>query len=94
DKLNSYLSTDCKHVNNVLMWWTQWQATYPTLCCMALNYLSISATSVDIEHIFSCGQLVLSHVCNHLLAQMTCAILCLSSWSLLGLVKDEDVLKV
>jgi hypothetical protein len=35
---------------------------------------------------------LLSHNC--LSAQTTHAILCLGSWSLLGLVKDEDVMKV
>ena len=52
------------------------------------------ATSVDLEWIFSCGHLVLSHVCGQLSAQSTRALLCLGSWSLLGLVKDTDVLAV
>jgi hypothetical protein len=52
------------------------------------------ATSVDVERIFSRGRLLLSHVRNRLSAQSTRAILCLGSWSLLGMVKDEDVLKI
>ena len=58
------------------------------------HWTYITATSVDVEHIFSQGWLLLSHVRNHLSAQTTHAILCLRSWSLLGLVKDEDVMKV
>ena len=50
------------------------------------------ATSMDIERIFSKGCLLLSHVCNRLSAQSTHAILCLGSWSLLNLVKDDDVM--
>jgi hypothetical protein len=53
-----------------------------------------AATSVDVERIFSRGRLVLTHVRNRLSAQTSRALLCLGSWSLMGLVKDEDVLKV
>jgi hAT family C-terminal dimerisation region len=52
------------------------------------------ATSVDVERTFSRGRLVLSHVRSRLSAQSTWALLCLGSWSLLGLVKDTDVLAV
>ncbi|KDQ58888.1 hypothetical protein JAAARDRAFT_127727, partial [Jaapia argillacea MUCL 33604] len=37
---------------------------------------------------------LLSHVCNCLSAQTTCAVLCLRAWSLLGMVKDKDIMKV
>jgi hypothetical protein len=49
------------------------------------------ATSVDVERVFSRGQLVLSHVRSRLSAQTTRAILCLGCWSRLGLVRDGDV---
>ena len=52
------------------------------------------ATSVDVERVFSHGRLILSHVCSRLSAQSTRALICLGSWSLLGLVKDSDVLAV
>ncbi|KAF8236637.1 hypothetical protein L208DRAFT_1251025 [Tricholoma matsutake] len=77
---------------------------------MALDYLTIPgkysyfiffaqtnallATSVDVEHVFNCGHLILSHVHSQLLAQSTRPLICLGSWSLLGLVKDLDVLAV
>ncbi|KDQ56487.1 hypothetical protein JAAARDRAFT_132812, partial [Jaapia argillacea MUCL 33604] len=67
---------------------------YPTLSHMALDYLSVPATSVDVERIFSCGRLLLSHVRNRLSAQSTRAVLCLGVWSLMGMVKDEDISKV
>jgi len=44
-----------------------------------------------VERVFSHGRLVLSHVRSCLSAQSTRAILCLGTWSLLGLVKDSDV---
>ncbi|KIK91089.1 hypothetical protein PAXRUDRAFT_799038 [Paxillus rubicundulus Ve08.2h10] len=56
---------------------------------MALNYLTIPATSVDMQHIFSHDCLLLSYVQNHLSAQTTHALLCVGLWSLLRLVKDN-----
>ena len=43
------------------------------------------------EWLFSCGHLLLSHTHSHLSAQTTQVLLCLGSWSLAGLVRDEDV---
>ena len=51
----------------------------------------ITATSVDVKCIFSCGRLLLSHVHSWLSVQSTQALLCLGCWSLLGLVQDKDV---
>jgi len=50
-----------------------------------------SATSVDVERLFSRGHLLLSHTRSRLSVASTRALLCLGSWSLLGLVRDEDV---
>ncbi|KAG2084069.1 uncharacterized protein F5147DRAFT_589632, partial [Suillus discolor] len=52
------------------------------------------ATSVDVERIFSRGRLLLSHVRSRLSSQSIHALLCLGCWSLMGLVKDKDVLAV
>ena len=43
------------------------------------------------ERLFSRGHLLLSHTRSRLSAQTTRALLCLGSWSLAGLVKDDDV---
>jgi hypothetical protein len=51
----------------------------------------LSATSVDVERLFSHGHLILSHTRSHLSVLSTRALLCLGSWSLLELVRDEDV---
>jgi hypothetical protein len=77
---------------------------------MALDYLSIPgkcvtvysdlispiylATSVDVERVFSRGRIIITHLQNQLSAQTTRSLLCLNYWSLAGLVKDKDVLKV
>ena len=54
----------------------------------------LSATSIDVEHLFSRSHLLLSHVHSQLSAQSTQVLLCLGSWSWLGLVKDTNVLAV
>jgi hypothetical protein len=77
---------------------------------MALDYLTIpgtyiciliyhslivfAATSVNVKRVFSRGHLLLLHVRSRLSAETTHAPLCLGCWSLLGLVKDKDVLPV
>ena len=43
------------------------------------------------ERLFSRGRLVLSHTRSRLSVTSTRSLLCLSSWSRLGLVRDEDV---
>jgi hypothetical protein len=52
-----------------------------------------TATSVDIEQVFSKGRLILSHVQNRLSVQSTHTLLCLGAWAKLGLVKDKDVMQ-
>ena len=53
-----------------------------------------TATSIDVERLFSHGQLLLSHVRSRLSAQTTRSLLCLGTWSTLGLVDDSNVKKV
>ena len=52
-----------------------------------------TATSVDVERVFSEGRLILSHVRNGLLVQSTHALMCLGTWSKMGLVKDKDLIE-
>ncbi|SJL03663.1 uncharacterized protein ARMOST_16509 [Armillaria ostoyae] len=92
DELDRYLSTDPENVDDGLAWWNERRAMYPHLSRMALNYLSIPATSVDVERVFSRGRILLSHIRNRLSAQSTRALLCLGQWSLHGYVHDDDIL--
>ena len=50
-----------------------------------------TATSIDVERLFSRGRLLLSHVRSCLSAQSTRALLCLGMWSELNLIMDDDV---
>ena len=53
-----------------------------------------TATSIGVERLFSTGSLLLSHVRSRLSVQSTRTLLCLNTWSTLGLIKDSDVQKV
>ncbi|PIL28879.1 hypothetical protein GSI_08925 [Ganoderma sinense ZZ0214-1] len=90
-EIERYLSTGTVKVNNPLKWWTDNAALYPNLSHMALDYLSIPATAVDVERVFSKGRLCLSHIRNRLSAQTTRALLCVGEWSRLDLVHMDDI---
>ena len=49
------------------------------------------ATSIDVECVFSKGQILLSHLRSRLSVQSTRALMCLEAWSLMGFVQDCDV---
>lgn len=66
---------------------------YVFLHLFLLDLTALTATSVDVERVFSKGRLVLSHVRNGLSIQSTRALLCLGTWSKMNLVKDNDVMK-
>ena len=51
----------------------------------------LSATSIDVERLFSKGRLILSHVRNRLSAGTTRELLCLNNWIGQGLVTSEDL---
>jgi hypothetical protein len=109
DELEQYLERPVEDVKDPLAWWSKNRVLYPRLSQMALDYLSIpgmcimtspivdlatpTATSVDVERVFSKGRLVLSHVRNGLSVQSTRALMCLGTWSKMGLVKDKDLIE-
>jgi len=50
-----------------------------------------SATTVDVERVFSQGWLLFPHVRNHLSIQSMRTCMCVGAWSLLGLIQDSDI---
>jgi hypothetical protein len=85
---------DIEQTDDAVRWWHERRAIYPKLSCMAIDYLTIPATSVDVERVFSRGRLLLSHVRSRLSVQSTRALLCLGNWSMLNLIKSDDVKKI
>ncbi|PPQ88236.1 hypothetical protein CVT25_005286 [Psilocybe cyanescens] len=96
DELSRYLAEDIIPMKpqDALSWWASKMNIYPRLSRMALDYLSIPATSVDVEHVFSRGRILLSHLRNRTSPQTTRALMCLQVWSILGYVKNKDMLSV
>ncbi|KAG6838295.1 hypothetical protein C0991_000411 [Blastosporella zonata] len=72
NELEHYLSTPTENlhykvngkikIESPLRWWIKHRDTYPRLSRMALDYLSIPATAVDVERVFSAGRQVLSYL--------------------------------
>ena len=58
---------------------------------LILTWMVFEATTVDVERVFFRGRQVLPFVRSRLSAQSTCALMCIGSWSLLGLIKDSDI---
>ena len=51
------------------------------------------ATTVDVERVFSRGRFLLPYTRNQLSSDSFRAQMCVGAWSVLGLVKDKDVVK-
>lgn len=73
-------------------------ATLQSLVCplfilISFRVLMVSgtATSADVERVFSRGRLILPHIRNGMSSQSIRALLCLGDWCRLGLVEDDDV---
>jgi len=84
---------DVLHFLTFLIWLriiSQSQVSVPA-SLLSLLIFCLLATTVDVEQVFSRGQLVLLYVYNCLAIQSTHASLYVSIWSLLGLVKDSNI---
>jgi hypothetical protein len=93
-ELELYLSQPVENVADPLKWWLTHSHTFPTLSQMALDYLSIPATSTAVERVFSQGRHLLSHTRNRMKGKTLCAHLCLGSWARKGLVDVKDLIEV
>ncbi|KAJ2911793.1 hypothetical protein MD484_g8620, partial [Candolleomyces efflorescens] len=91
-ELDRYLATKTvKGVEDPLAWWYENRGSYPRLWRMARDYLTIPATSVAVERVFSQGRLIISHIRNRLSGQSTRALMCLGAWTKQKLVKNSDL---
>lgn len=50
-----------------------------------------TATTVDVERVFSKGRILLSHTRNRLSAQNTRALMCVGEWSRMGFIQPGDI---
>jgi hAT family C-terminal dimerisation region len=93
-KLDEYLRQAVENVANPLKWWYANRSRYPILHRMALDYLSIPATSTEVERVFSQGRHLLHFTQNSLSPSLFRACLCLGSWGRQDMVVFEDILHV
>ncbi|GBE84424.1 hypothetical protein SCP_0604030 [Sparassis crispa] len=63
-ELTRYLATQTEHVHDALAWWYVHCTEFLHLLWMAMSYLTIPATSVDVKWLFSMGHLLLPHIHN------------------------------
>src|ERR1051326_4263391 len=63
-----------------LDWWKAYETEYPLLSKVARDYLSIMATSVPCEQLFSVAGLTITKSRNRLTGKSARALLCLKSW--------------
>lgn len=54
-------------------------------------FMRVTATSVDVERLFSWGRIILSHMRNSLDPQTFHAMLCLGEWLDAGVIRYEDL---
>jgi hypothetical protein len=92
DELEQYLRDPTEKPDDVIAWWIAKASVYPCLSQMALDFLTIPATSTEVEQLFSRGRLLLPYVHNRLSAHSTRALLCLGYWSKAGFVDEKAVL--
>jgi hypothetical protein len=90
-EIQEYLSHVVENVKDPLKWWVDNKYVYPNLHRMALDYLSVPATSTSVERVFSQGRHLLPFTRNSLSPSSIRAFLCFGSWARCGLVVFEDV---
>ncbi|CAG8453444.1 3192_t:CDS:1 [Scutellospora calospora] len=81
DEVKKYwLSAEADETINLLNWWNTHTAEYPALSKLAYNYLSIQASSVPCEQLFSIAGQIINKSRNRLNSESARACLCLHSW--------------
>ncbi|KIJ35192.1 hypothetical protein M422DRAFT_181059, partial [Sphaerobolus stellatus SS14] len=95
DKLDQYLSTPPDTTcADPITYWNARLASGSQLARMGLDILSIPATSVDVERAFSCGRLMVSHLCHILNDTTTRNGTVLGSWAMMpGLIPEAELVK-
>jgi hypothetical protein len=91
DELTEWLVQPPMPTDNPLHWWLANWNLYPHLSQMANYSLYHLATAVDIEHSFSCGRILISHLCNCLHRSSIWVLMCFGDWCRQQLVSDIEL---
>ena len=90
-EIQEYLSHIVENIKDALKWWVDNKYVYPNLYGMALDYLSIPATSTSVKCVFLQGRHLLPFAHNSLSPSSIQAFLCFGSWAHCGLAVFDDV---
>ena len=81
-EIEEYTMSDRAHENaDILLWWKNHQSIYPNLSRMARDFLSIQATSVPVERLFSRSSLLIRKHRNRLKKDIARELLCINDWT-------------
>lgn len=81
-ELNDYLALRrAGKDQDILQWWKDHEKSFPTLARMARDLLSIMATSVPSERLFSLARLIVTELRCSMSDESISALLCLNSWA-------------
>jgi hypothetical protein len=81
DELQAYLDSPAAPADHdILLWWKLNRAAYPNLFKIAIDHLSISATSSPSERAFSAGRLILHYTRSSLHGETLSQLMMLRSW--------------
>jgi len=82
DEVDDYLSRAVEDGDvDPLTWWNDHSGSYPVLARMARTILSVPATSVPCERLFSTGRRVVTDFRGSLGARQMEALMCLQNWT-------------
>lgn len=92
-EIDSYISENsASEQEDILGWWQSRQSSFPSLSKMSRDILSIPATSVPSERLFSKAGLIIRKHRNRLTPESATSLLCLNSWyscSLTNKIKEK-----
>ncbi|KDQ11615.1 hypothetical protein BOTBODRAFT_114206, partial [Botryobasidium botryosum FD-172 SS1] len=91
DQLECYLAQEPLSCEDPLQWWEEKRAVWPELAKMAFDYLSIPATSVDVERAFSYGRRTVSLYRHSLSSDTIRASIVFGNRCIEGLVDDNEL---
>ncbi|KDR74458.1 hypothetical protein GALMADRAFT_29018, partial [Galerina marginata CBS 339.88] len=94
DALDKWLNSPIVNTpQDPISYWVGMETARHPLALMTLDFLSISASSTDVEQSFSKGRLTVTKLCHSLSDKSTCALTVLGLWTdLPGVIPKEDII--
>ena len=88
---DDYLIQRPEQVDDLIIWWIANKGRFPHLWKVAINILSIPATSTECEQTFSAAKLMITSQCQSLSERTIQQLQCLRAWARTGGFRWEDL---